>query len=167
MLPGSSVANAVTVGSLTIPAMIRLGYPRHFAGGVEAASSNGGEITPPVMGGGGVLMIEFLNLPYSTIIIAAIVPAFMHFFGVFMQVHFEAKNKGLRGLTKEELPDLPKVLEANWPTLIPLILLVTIIVQGNTPYLAAFTGISSCILVGFFTSRKHTTAMQSVALLIS
>ena len=167
MLSGSSVANAVTVGSLTIPAMIRLGYPRHFAGGVEAASSTGGQITPPIMGAAAFLMIEFLNLPYSTIIIAAIVPAFMHFFGVFMQVHFEAKNKGLRGLTKEELPDLPKVLKANWPTLIPLILLVTIIVQGNTPYLAAFTGISSCILVGFFTSRQHTTAMQYVALLVS
>src|SRR3954470_6267103 len=84
MLSGSSVANAVTVGSLTIPAMIRLGYPRHFAGGVEAASSTGGQITPPIMGAAAFLMIEFLNLPYQTIIIAAIVPAFMHFFGVFM-----------------------------------------------------------------------------------
>jgi len=167
MLSGSSVANAVTVGSLTIPAMIRLGYPRHFAGGVEAASSTGGQITPPIMGAAAFLMIEFLNLPYSTIIIAAIVPAFMHFFGVFMQVHFEAKNKGLRGLTKEELPDLPKTLKANWPTLIPLVMLIGIIVQGNTPYLAAFSGISSCILVGFFTSRKNTTALQYLALLVS
>ena len=99
MLSGSSVANAVTVGSLTIPAMIRLGYPRHFAGAVEAASSTGGQITPPIMGAAAFLMIEFLNLPYQTIIIAAIVPAFMHFFGVFMQVHFEAKRRGLRGLT--------------------------------------------------------------------
>ncbi len=109
MLSGSSVANAVTVGSLTIPAMIRLGYPRHFAGAVEAASSTGGQITPPIMGAAAFLMIEFLNLPYQTIIIAAIVPAFMHFFGVFMQVHFEAKHRGLRGLTAEELPDLRAV----------------------------------------------------------
>ena len=167
MLSGSSVANAVTVGSLTIPAMIRLGYPRHFAGGVEAASSTGGQITPPIMGAAAFLMIEFLNLPYSTIIIAAIVPAFMHFFGVFMQVHFEAKNKGLRGLTKEELPDIRKTLAANWPTLIPLFLLVGIIVNGNTPYLAAFTGISSCILVGLFTSRQRTTLAQYAALLVS
>jgi TRAP transporter 4TM/12TM fusion protein len=167
MLSGSSVANAVTVGSLTIPAMIRLGYPRHFAGGVEAASSTGGQITPPIMGAAAFLMIEFLNLPYSTIIIAAIVPAFMHFYGVFMQVHFEAKNKGLRGLRKDELPDIRRTLAANWPTLIPLVLLITIIVQGNTPYLAAFTGISSCILVGFFTSRQRTSALQYVALLVS
>jgi len=167
MLSGSSVANAVTVGSLTIPAMIRLGYPRHFAGGVEAASSTGGQITPPIMGAAAFLMIEFLNLPYSTIIIAAIVPAFMHFFGVFMQVHFEAKNKGLRGLTRDELPDLPKTIRANWPTLIPLFLLVGIIVNGNTPYLAAFTGISSCILVGLFTSRQNTTLPQYAALFVT
>ncbi|MCC7039918.1 MAG: TRAP transporter permease [Burkholderiales bacterium] len=164
MLSGSSVANAVTVGSLTIPAMVRLGYPRHFAGGVEAASSTGGQITPPIMGAAAFLMIEFLNLPYATIITAAIVPAFMHFFGVFMQVHFEAKSKGLRGLHKEELPNIPKTLRANWPTLIPLFLLVGIIVNGNTPYLAAFTGISSCILVGLFTSRQNTTLRQYVAL---
>jgi TRAP transporter 4TM/12TM fusion protein len=167
MLSGSSVANAVTVGSLTIPAMVRLGYSRHFAGAVEAASSTGGQITPPIMGAAAFIMIEFLNLPYSTIIVAAIVPAFMHFFGVFMQVHFEAKNKGLRGLTKEELPDLPKMLKENWPTLIPLVLLVGIIINGNTPYLAAFTGISSCLLVGFFTSRERTTALQYVALAVS
>ena len=164
MLSGSSVANAVTVGSLTIPAMVRLGYPRHFAGAVEAASSTGGQITPPIMGAAAFLMIEFLNLPYQTIIIAAIVPAFMHFYGVFMQVHFEAKRTGLRGLTPEELPDLRKQLFANWPTLIPLVLLIAIIVQGSTPYLAAFTGISSATLVGFFTTRGRTTPAQWVAL---
>ncbi|MCC7150689.1 MAG: TRAP transporter fused permease subunit, partial [Rubrivivax sp.] len=87
MLSGSSVANAVTVGSLTIPAMIRVGYKREFAGAVEAASSTGGQITPPVLGAAAFLMIEFLGLPYQTIIAASIVPAFMHFFGVFMQVH--------------------------------------------------------------------------------
>ncbi len=164
MLSGSSVANAVTVGSLTIPAMIRLGYPRHFAGAVEAASSTGGQITPPIMGAAAFLMIEFLNLPYQTIIVAAIVPAFMHFYGVFMQVHFEAKRTGLRGLTAEELPDVRKQFRENWPTLIPLVLLVTIIVKGSTPYLAAFTGISSCVLVGLFTTRGRTSAVQWIAL---
>jgi TRAP transporter 4TM/12TM fusion protein len=164
MLSGSSVANAVTVGSLTIPAMIRLGYPRHFAGAVEAASSTGGQITPPIMGAAAFLMIEFLNLPYQTIIIAAIVPAFMHFFGVFMQVHFEAKRTGLRGLTPDELPDVRKQLKANWPTLIPLVLLISIITTGSTPYLAAFTGISSATLVGLFTTRGRTAAVQWAAL---
>lgn len=151
MLSGSSVANAVTVGSLTIPAMIRVGYKREFAGGVEAASSTGGQITPPVLGAAAFLMVEFLDVSYQTIIAAAVVPAFMHFFGVFMQVHFEAKRHGLRGLTPEEMPRLRESFRQRWPTLIPLVLLVGILVSGRTPYLAAFTGISSCAIVGLTT----------------
>lgn len=151
MLSGSSVANAVTVGSLTIPAMIRVGYRREFAAAVEAASSTGGQITPPVLGAAAFLMVEFLNVPYQTIIAAAIIPAFMHFFGVFMQVHFEAKRYGLRGLTEEEMPRLRESLKQRWPTLIPLFLLIGILVSGHTPYLAAFTGISSCAIVGVTT----------------
>ncbi|NDB44073.1 MAG: TRAP transporter permease [Betaproteobacteria bacterium] len=151
MLSGSSVANAVTVGSLTIPAMIRVGYKKHFAAAVEAASSTGGQITPPVLGAAAFLMIEFLNVPYQTIIAASVVPAFMHFFGVFMQVHFEAKRYGLRGLTEEEMPRLAESLRMRWPTLIPLGLLISILVSGRTPYLAAFVGISSCAIVGMST----------------
>lgn len=151
MLSGSSVANAVTVGSLTIPAMIRVGYKKHFAAAVEAASSTGGQITPPVLGAAAFLMIEFLNVPYQTIIAASVVPAFMHFFGVFMQVHFEAKRYGLRGLTEDEMPRLRESLKMRWPTLIPLGLLISILVSGRTPYLAAFVGISSCAIVGMTT----------------
>ena len=157
MLSGSSVANAVTVGSLTIPAMIRVGYKRHFAAAVEAASSTGGQITPPVLGAAAFLMIEFLNLPYQTIIAAAVVPAFMHFFGVFMQVHFEAKRYGLRGLTEEEMPKLRQSLKMRWPTLIPLVLLISCLVSGRTPYLAAFVGISSCAIVGLTTMVRGNT----------
>jgi TRAP transporter 4TM/12TM fusion protein len=151
-LSGSSVANAVTVGSLTIPAMIKVGYKREFAGAVEAASSTGGQITPPVLGAAAFLMVEFLNVSYQTIIAAAIVPAFMHFFGVFMQVHFEAKRYGLRGLTEEEMPKLRESFRQRWPTLIPLALLIAILVSGRTPYLAAFTGITSCMIVGLTTT---------------
>ncbi|HPT56781.1 MAG TPA: TRAP transporter permease, partial [Casimicrobium sp.] len=158
MLSGSSVANAVTVGSLTIPAMIKVGYPRHFAGGVEAAASTGGQITPPIMGAAAFLMIEFLGLPYSTIVIAAIVPAFMHFFGVFWQVHFEAKRTGLRGLTPDELPSVKESFRKRWPTLIPLVLLVGTLMSGFTPYVSAFAGITSCIIVGMTTSEKGNTA---------
>ena len=158
MLSGSSVANAVTVGSLTIPAMIRVGYKREFAGAVEAASSTGGQITPPVLGAAAFLMIEFLSVPYQTIIVAAAIPAFMHFFGVFMQVHFEAKRYGLRGLTEEEMPKLRQSLRERWPTLIPLALLISILVSGRTPYLAAFTGITSCAIVGLCTQVHGNTA---------
>lgn len=165
MLSGSSVANAVTVGSLTIPAMIRVGYKREFAGAVEAASSTGGQITPPVLGAAAFLMIEFLALPYQTIIAAAVVPAFMHFFGVFMQVHFEARRHGLRGLTEEEMPKLRASFKERWPTLIPLVLLITILVSGRTPYLAAFAGISSCAIVGLTTATRGNRVANWAAML--
>jgi len=165
MLSGSSVANAVTVGSLTIPAMIRVGYKREFAGAVEAASSTGGQITPPVLGAAAFLMIEFLGLPYQTIITAAVVPAFMHFFGVFMQVHFEAKHYGLRGLTEEEMPKLRQSLKMRWPTLIPLFLLISILVSGRTPYMAAFVGITSCAIVGI-TTQVQGNRMQNWGLMV-
>jgi TRAP transporter 4TM/12TM fusion protein len=155
MISGSSVANTVTVGSLTIPAMIKLGYKREFAAAVEAASSTGGQITPPIMGAAAFLMIEFLNLPYTTIILAAIVPAFMHFFGVLMQVHFEAKRNGLRGLRPDEMPDLKEAFRRDWPTVIPLVVLVGILLAGYTPYLAAFWGITLCVLVGLLNPRRR------------
>jgi TRAP transporter 4TM/12TM fusion protein len=155
MLSGSSVANAVTVGSLTIPAMIRVGYPRHFAASVEAASSTGGQITPPIMGAAAFLMIEFLNIPYQEIVIAATFPAILYFFGMFMQVHFEAKRQNLRGLTPDEMPNLRESFKRRWPTLIPLFLLIGVLVSGRTPYLAAFAGITGCIVVGLLNPRDR------------
>ncbi len=160
MISGSSVANTVTVGSLTIPAMIRLGYKRHFAAAVESTASTGGQITPPIMGAAAFLMIEFLNLPYTTIIIAAIVPAFMHFFGVLVQVHFEAKRNGLRGLRPDEMPDVKAALRRDWPTVIPLVALIGILIAGYTPYMAAFWGITLCIAVGLLNPRKRMTIWE-------
>ncbi|MFD1910775.1 TRAP transporter permease [Halodurantibacterium flavum] len=146
-ISGSSIANTVTTGAMTIPAMIRIGYPRHFAAAVEAAASTGGQITPPVMGAVAFLMIEYLGVPLTTILTAALVPAFMHFFGVLLQVHLEARRRGLRGLTKAELPDAWRVFREGWMTTLPLVLLVIILLSGRTPYAAAFWGISACLLV--------------------
>lgn len=148
MISGSSIANTVTVGSLTIPAMIRLGYPRHFAAAVESTASTGGQITPPIMGAAAFLMVEFLNVSYTSVILAAIVPAFMHFFGVFCQVHFEAKRTGMRGLRADELPNAGEVLRKGWQTVMPLAALLLILFSGFTPYLAAFWGITCCLVVG-------------------
>ncbi|MFC5386801.1 TRAP transporter permease [Aquamicrobium segne] len=156
-ITGSSIANAVTTGALTIPAMIRIGYKRHFAAAVEAAASTGGQITPPIMGAAAFLMIEFLGIPYTHIMIAAFVPAFMHFFGVLMQVHFEAKRRGLRGLTRDEMPQIWKVLKRDWPTLFPLFVLLGVLMNGYTPYLAAFWGITLCIVVGLLNPRNRLT----------
>ncbi|TBW38639.1 TRAP transporter permease [Siculibacillus lacustris] len=160
MISGSSVANAVTVGSLTIPMMVRLGYKKHFAAAVESTASTGGQITPPIMGAAAFLMIEFLNLPYTTIIIAAIVPAFMHFLGVFCQVHFEAKRDGMRGLTPEEMPDIKAAFARDWPTVIPLLGLLYMLFAGFTPYLAAFTGITLCILVGLLNPKRRMKPLE-------
>ena len=164
MISGSSIANTVTVGSLTIPAMIRLGYPRHFAAAVESAAATGGQITPPIMGAAAFLMVEFLSLPYQTIILAAIVPAFMHFFGVFCQVHFEAKKLGMRGLTGAELPVARDVIRRDWPTSIPLFILLIVLFSGFTPYLAAFWGITACMVIGL-TNRNPVIAVALIAVL--
>lgn len=160
MISGSSVANAVTVGSLTIPMMVRLGYKKHFAAAVESTASTGGQITPPIMGAAAFLMIEFLNLPYTTIILAAVIPAFMHFLGVFAQVHFEAKRDGLRGLSPEEMPDMKAAFARDWPTVIPLIGLIYMLFAGYTPYLAAFTGITLCFVVGLLNPKRRMKPIE-------
>ncbi|MFN3844689.1 MAG: TRAP transporter permease [Paracoccaceae bacterium] len=146
-ISGSSIANTVTTGALTIPTMIKIGFQRHFAAAVEAASSTGGQITPPVMGAVAFLMVEYLGIPLRTILIAAIVPAFMHFFGVLVQVHLEAKRLGIRGLRKEELPNAIDVLRKGWLSVLPLVLLVWMLMSGRTPFLAAFWAITACIVV--------------------
>ena len=157
MISGSSIANTVTTGSLTIPAMKRVGYKPHFAAAVEATSSTGGQITPPIMGAAAFIMIEFLELPYRTILLAATVPAMMHYLGIFTMVHLEAKRLGLRGLRSDEMPSFVKVIRDGWPTLIPLILLIYVISSGRTPYMAAFWGITACIVVGFLSPRNRLT----------
>ncbi|MDO5612668.1 MAG: TRAP transporter permease [Paracoccus sp. (in: a-proteobacteria)] len=146
-ISGSSIANTVTTGALTIPAMIRIGYPRHFAAAVEAASSTGGQITPPVMGAVAFLMIEYLGVPLTTILVAALVPAFMHFFGVLLQVHLEARRLGLRGLHPEEIPNALRVIRQGWLSVVPLVILIAVLMSGRTPFAAAFWAISSCIVV--------------------
>jgi TRAP transporter 4TM/12TM fusion protein len=164
MISGSSVANTVTVGSLTIPMMIRLGYQRHFAAAIESTAATGGQITPPIMGAAAFLMVEFLNLPYATIVVAAIIPAFMHFFGVLMQVHFEARRSGMRGLTDAEIPKLREVFARDWPTIAPLFALILVLFTGYTPYLAAFWGITGCMLVGLAQYRAASALVFALAI---
>ena len=148
-ISGSSIANTVTTGSLTIPAMKKVGYPSHFSGAVEAASSTGGQITPPILGAAAFIMVEYLEIPLRDILAAALIPALLHYFGIFIMVHLEAKKLGLRGLNQEEMPNLLKVFKENWLSLLPLIILVYFILSGRTPDFAAIYGIISCITIGF------------------
>lgn len=117
-ISGSSIANTVSTGSLTIPNMKKMGYPGYFAGGVEAASSAGGQITPPIMGAASFLMAEYLEVPYTTIVIAAIVPALMHYIGVLSIVHYTAKRLGLHAYPKDQLPRFLEVWRKGWYTII-------------------------------------------------
>ncbi len=164
-ISGSSIANTVSTGSLTIPNMKRMGYPGHFAGGVEAASSAGGQITPPIMGAASFLMAEYLEVPYTTIVIAALVPALMHYIGVLSIVHFTAKKLGLKTYTKEDLPNFIKVWRQGWYTIIPLIALLIVLFSGYSPNMAAFIGLSLCIVVGFSGFQRPVTLLIPLALL--
>jgi len=156
-ISGSSIANTVTTGSLTIPAMKKVGYPSHFSGAVEAASSTGGQITPPILGAAAFIMVEYLEIPLRDILAAALIPALLHYFGIFIMVHLEAKKLGLRGLRQEEMPNLLKVIKDNWLSLLPLIILVYFILSGRTPDFAAIYGIISCITIGFIKPKDRLT----------
>jgi TRAP transporter 4TM/12TM fusion protein len=162
-ISGSSVANTVSTGALTIPNMKRLGYPGHFAGGVEAASSAGGQITPPIMGAAAFIMAEFLEVSYTTIVIAAIFPALLHYVGVFAVVHLMARKLGLKGLAKEMLPRFKEVWADGWANLIPLIALLAVLFSGYTPYMSAFCGISMALVVGMSRLREPLTLVYAVA----
>ncbi len=164
-ISGSSIANTVSTGSLTIPNMKRLGYPGRFAGGVEAASSAGGQITPPIMGAASFLMAEYLEVPYTTIVIAAMVPALMHYVGVFSIVHFTAKRLGLRAYPKDQLPRLLQVWRDGGHTAIPLVALLVVLFSGYSPNMSAFLGLSLCVVVGFCSIRKPLTMLFPLALL--
>ena len=136
MYSGSSVANTVGSGAVTIPTMKRTGYRPEFAAAVEAAASTGGQIMPPIMGAAAFLMSEITGLPYATIVIAAILPAVLYFAGIFMMVHFEAKRLGLKGLPKETLPNFFKLVLKKGYLLIPIVVLV-ICMDSFTPAMSA------------------------------
>ncbi len=164
-ISGSSIANTVTTGALTIPAMKRIGYPPHFAAAVEASSSTGGQITPPIMGAAAFIMVEFLEIPLRQILLAATFPAMMHFFGIFVMVHLEAKKLGLRGMTADELPKFGKVIAEHWMTLFPLAILLYMIIDGYTPDYAAFWSLSACVVVGFINPRNRLTVKTLIGAL--
>ena len=130
MVSGSSVGNTVTTGSVTIPMMKQTGYKPEFAGAVEAAASTGGQIMPPIMGAAAFLMAEYVGVPYSSIIVRAILPAILYFTGIFIAVHLEAKKLGLRGIDRDKLPVLKRLLKRSY-LLLPLVILVYLVSSGS------------------------------------
>ena len=151
---GSSVANVVGTGSLTIPMMKKLGYHKNFAGAVEAAASTGGQLMPPVMGAAAFLMAEFVGVPYIEIVKAAVIPALLYFAGVWLGVHFEPKRENRKGIPRSELPKLSTILKERGHLALPLIVIVYLLVAGYTPMRAALFAIILSILCSMI--RKST-----------
>lgn len=138
MVNGSAVANAATVGAFTVPMMVKRGYPRPFAGGVEAAASSGGQITPPVMGVGAFIMAEILGIPYLKIAQMAAIPAVLYYVGMMMVVHFEAKKRNLGRLSGSDIPTWKSYWKELLLLLVPVIVLVYLIVEMFSPRYAGF-----------------------------
>src|SRR5438067_194015 len=142
MISGSGVANVVTVGQFTIPLMIKFGYRRAFAAGVEATASMGGQIMPPVMGAVAFIMAETLGVEYSVIVKAALIPALLYFASAFWMVHLEAGKHGLVGMKRAEIPSAWKALVARWYLVLPLAALVYMLFEGFTPLYAGSMGLA-------------------------
>ncbi len=151
---GSSVANVAGTGSFTIPMMKKLGYRKEFAGAVEAASSTGGQLMPPVMGAAAFLMAEFVGVPYIEVVEAAIIPAVLYFAGVWLGVHLEAKRTDLKGIPRDQLPKAWVIFKERGHLAIPLIVIVYLLVTGYTPMRAALVAIVLSITVSCL--RKNT-----------
>ena len=157
MASGSSVANTVGSGSITIPMMKRMGYKPEFAAAVEAAASTGGQIMPPIMGAAAFLMAEFTGEPYGTIAVRAILPAILYFTGIFIAVHLEAKKLGMKGIPRDELPKAKELAKEIY-LLIPLIVLIYLV--GSNTFTMAYSAtiaIVAAIIVGALNRRERLT----------
>jgi len=144
-ISGSAIANVVTTGAFTIPLMKRLGYRPAQAGGIEAAASTGGQITPPLMGAGAFLISEYTRVPYIDIIVMSIFPAFLYLGTVYLFVHIVAMKTGMKGMSRDELPRVAHVMAAGWQYLIPLLLLIWLLANDMSPMRVGFWAILSII----------------------
>lgn len=163
MINGSAIANVATTGTITIPLMKQTGYKKEFAGAVEAVASTGGQFCPPIMGAVGFVMAEFLNLSYTYVMLAAIVPAFLYYLGLLFAVHFEAKRLGLSGLSKENIPDAMKVLKEQGHLIIPLVVLIAMMFMGYTPLFAAVVAIAATVAASWLRKETRMTWDKIVA----
>ncbi|AMM26898.1 C4-dicarboxylate ABC transporter [Variovorax sp. PAMC 28711] len=148
-ISGSGVANVVTTGQFTIPLMKRFGYNSAFAGGVEATSSMGGQIMPPVMGAVAFIMAETIDVPYVEICKAAAIPAMLYFLTAFIMVHLEAGRRGLIGMPKDQCPDPWAAIKLRWYLILPLAVLVWLLFSGYTPLFSGMVGLALTVVLIF------------------
>ncbi|MHB8763580.1 MAG: TRAP transporter permease [Deferrisomatales bacterium] len=152
-ISGSAIANTVATGAFTIPMMKRAGFKPHVAGAIEPAASIGGMFMPPVMGAGGFLMAELTGIPYVSIMMMSVFPAFLYFLAVLTMVHFEAKKHGIEGL-QEELPKTLEILKHEWYMALPLVAMIVLMLMGYSPGFSAFWSTLSCLVVSWV--KKET-----------
>ena len=160
MINGSAIANVATTGTITIPMMKKTGYKKEFAAAVEAVASTGGQFAPPIMGAVGFVMAEFMGVSYTTVLIAATIPAFLYYLTLLFAVHFEAKRLGLSGLSKENIPVAKEVIKKQGHLIIPLVVLIGFLGFGFTPLFAAVVSIFATILASWL--RKETRMTWSI-----
>ena len=161
MVSGSAIANVSTTGVLTIPLMKKTGYDPEEAAAVESVASTGGQIMPPIMGAAAFLMAEYCDVPYSAIVVRAILPAFLYFGGIFLMVHFRAKRLGLKGLPREELPKFKNLVKKIY-LLIPLVALVYMIITGYTMAFSAIVATVLSIAVSMINKENRMTPSRFV-----
>ena len=163
-ISGSAVANVAGTGIITIPLMKRSGYSETYAGAVEATSSTGGQILPPVMGAAAFIMAEFLGVSYPVVVVAAVVPALLYYLGVFMQVHLQAVSKDLKGLPAEKVPSFRTVIREGWVFLIPVVVLVfALFVLFMPPGVAALYSLGAVVAASFLKGKtRHTWTWAKV-----
>lgn len=167
MLSGSAVANVVTVGTLTIPAMKKGGYKPTMAAAIEAVASTGGQIMPPVMGAAAFLMADFLQIPYSAVAFAAIVPAIMYYLSGFAAVHFYAASEGIRGETSKDLPTLRSVVKNQGHFALPLIVITVALASGVSPSMSGVYGLIAAIVVSFFKKESRLNLNQFLTAMVN
>ena len=159
---GSSTANTAITGAVTIPLMIDNGYKKHVAASVEAVVSIGGQFLPPVMGAAAFLMASFIGVPYIQIAMASLIPALLFFISMGSMVYLEAKRSGLKGLPKEEIPDIVKVMKSGWYFLIPIGVIVYFLARGFSPSMAGFWAIISSYAVSFLNPKEKRMSAKDV-----
>ena len=157
MMSGSAVSNVLTTGPMTIPAMKRSGFPAKYAAGIEATAATGGTITPPIMGTAAFLMVSFVGVPYGQIALAAAIPAFLYYWGIFLQVDAYSAKAGLRGMPKAELPKLGRTVISGVPYIVALLGLILLLVVMNDESQAPFWVIGFLLICMLFMKRFKLT----------
>lgn len=162
-ISGSAVANVVSTGAFTIPLMKRQGYQSRFAGAVEAVASTGGQIMPPIMGAAAFVLSDISGTPYSTVCLAALLPALMYYVTVFKMVDLESVKHNLRGVPESELPDLKIAMRGAFKLFVPLIILLfLLLVVQATPMIAAIWSMVAIVVCGLLDKHNRLTFKQFI-----